>query len=133
MHVLRWFLLVPLAIIVWYAVFVAGLYIHFYVERNLCPPSDVVSGLCYNNQIQRWLSILRHITVGISAAAVIICAMVVAPSQKKSVTLLTLAAGLIVSAYFAIAGNAWSLFTVAAVSGIVSRYSGPHCQDHFLH
>jgi uncharacterized membrane protein YraQ (UPF0718 family) len=119
MNTLRWALLIPAVVAAWYAVLISGLWLHFYIEQHACPPQDLVSGFCDNEQIQAWLRSLRYVAVGVSAAAVETVAVLVSPSHKARMAWITLAAGLLVAAYFATAAG-WSLFLAAAVGGGLS-------------
>ena len=116
---LRWVLLVPLAIYAWYGIFALGLYTNVYVERNFCPPEDVVSGFCHNNEIQMWLKIIRHASVFLSAVAVVLVAAVVAPSNRKRVAWLSFLVGAITAMYMSLKTASISLLLSALVGGIV--------------
>ena len=99
---LRWILVVPLAICAWYAIFALGMYTNFYVERNFCPPEDIVSGFCHNNEIQMWLKIIRHFFVFLSAVVVVLVATVVAPSNRKRVAWGSFSVGAITATYMSL-------------------------------
>lgn len=120
MHTLRWFLLIPGVILAWFAVFMLGLVTYAFVEKIFCSTEEMVSNFCINEQIQNWLMVLVHVFVALSAWAVILVAVAIAPGYKDKVLWVTLALGLAVAAYLAYPIDAWSLFAVAAVSGIAS-------------
>jgi hypothetical protein len=123
MRTIRWILVVPAAVVAWYAVFALGLFSHSYVEGNMCPPEDLVSGFCDNDTVQGWLRVIMHLFVGISAFAVVMTTAAVAPDHKERVAWATLAAGIVVAACFAVSAAAWSLFAVAAVGGAAAALS----------
>jgi hypothetical protein len=117
MSSMRWCLIAPIAIAVWYVVFVLGLFTHSFVESYFCPPKDLISGFCVNSTVQAWLRFLVHAFVAVSALAVEAVTVVVAPKCKKSVAWLTLASGMAVAAYFASETDEWVLFASACVGG----------------
>lgn len=117
MRVLRWALLLPAAIGVWYTVFFVGLYGYFFVERHFCPPEDLVSGFCTNESIQQVLEVLMHLSVAASAVAVGVVATAMAPSHKEPTVWATLAAGIVAAGIFGFAAHAWSLFLAAVLGG----------------
>lgn len=117
MTLLRWLLLLPAAVLAWYAVFALGLYTHGLAERHLCPPADLVSGWCFNAGVQRTLDFLMHGFVALSAVAVGVALVVVAPARREQVLLVALPAGILVALLLALAAQAWSLWAAAAVGG----------------
>lgn len=119
MFILRWLLIIPAAAIVWYVVAAIGLFAYFYVEQNLCPPEDVISGFCYNQQIQMVLAVIMHGFVGISAVAVIVTTALVVPFYKEAVMWTTLVLGGLVAAYFSVLSGDWSLFMGAMTGGLL--------------
>lgn len=127
MHLLRWSLVLPAAIGIWYLVFALALFGHFCVERSLCPPEDLVSGFCYNTSIQRLLDILMHLSVAASAIAVGVVAAIMAPSHKEQTVWTTLAAGIVTAGIFGIFTDAWSLFLAAATGGVLGAAAIVSC------
>ena len=119
MRVLRWALLLPAAIGVWYAVFFVGLFGHFFIERHFCPPEDLVSGFCTNESIQQVLDVLMHLSVAASAIAVVLVATAMAPSYKEFTVWATLAAGIVVSGIIGFSAHAWLLFLAAVLGGVL--------------
>ena len=129
MSALRWLLLIPVAVAAWYAVFAAGLFLHVQIERDLCPAQDMVSGFCHNEWIQLVLRVLMHLSVVVSAAAVILGASLTAPRRKELVSWSALAIGVSIAGYFASITTAWSHFTAAIVGGL----SGAVFIRHYQH
>jgi hypothetical protein len=120
MRVLRWALLVPLAIAAWYAVFATGLFTHFYVEQHFCPSEDLVSGFCQNQSMQIALTVLMHTFTALSAAVVCFSAVLVAPSHKEPVVWIAFVIGLLIATCFGFMARDWSLFVAAAIAGAVA-------------
>ncbi|NJD24058.1 MAG: hypothetical protein FIB06_01485 [Betaproteobacteria bacterium] len=119
MCVIRWLLLPPAVIGIWYAVFAMALFGHFHLERSLCPPEDLVSGHCANASIHLLLEILMHFSVGLSAVAVCLAAAAIAPAHKVTTVGITFAGGLLIAGFLALAAKAWSLFLAAALPGLL--------------
>ena len=116
---LRWKLVLPVSLAVWYGVFAIGLYTHLYIENNSCPPNDLISGLCHNSAIQAWLNAIKHILVFLSAGLVVVSAATTAPSHKVHTAVITLLAGLSIAFYISLLGNTWTLFFAAFAGGIM--------------
>jgi len=115
---LRWVLVVPAAIAAWYAVFIIGLFTHDLVENTLCPSDQLESGTCTNETVIAQLHVVVHVFVALSAVAVILAAVFVAPSHKKVVAWIALLCGATVASLFAVAAEAWSEGLVALMAGI---------------
>ena len=116
MNTLRWLLLVPVAIAVWYCVFVLGAFTYSFVETHLCPPEDLISGSCTNSTIKLWLMIVVHAFVALSALAVMVITVVISPRWRMPIAWLTLVVGTVVAAYLSATNHEWTLF-VAAIAG----------------
>ena len=113
-----------------------GALAYSYVEKIMCPPHDMISGLCINDTVTFWLNGLTHVAVGLSALVVEFTAAIVAPNHKENMTWVTLVIGLLIAGYMALMMKAWSLLTVVAISGIagalfIVRFlrTGAHSDD----
>ena len=118
MYIARWICLIPAALGSWYTVLIMGALAYNYVEKIMCTPHDMISGLCINDTVTLWLNGLTHFAVGLSAVIVELTAALIAPNHKEHVTWATLVIGLLIAGYMAFIIKAWSLLTVAAISGI---------------
>lgn len=118
-HTIRWLLLVPAAACAWLFVFVCGVLAYSSID-GLCPPADVVSGFCTNDTVQAALTALEHFAVAISAVAVLVAAVAVAPSHKTGAVWASLLAGTVVAIFLALATDALSLLAAALIGGIVA-------------
>ena len=82
---LRWSALVPATIFAWLGVLVIGTFVHGYLERAVCPPEDLISGYCTNAEAQAKLKLVIPFFAGLSAVAVILSAVLVAPAAKSRI------------------------------------------------
>ncbi|WP_255991975.1 hypothetical protein [Chitinolyticbacter albus] len=101
----------------WYLVIFLGLVTHSYVERSLCPPDDLVSGICTNDNIVELLHRLILAFAGLSAIAVVLSAVLVAPSYRILVAWVSFLTGFAVAVHVA-----WGFpeFYAAAISGFLT-------------
>lgn len=120
MRTLRWLAIVPGAYIAWYLVFVSGLFIHGIVEAALCPPDEMISGMCANGRVRAALDLLIHLFVGVSAVAVVSAAVAIAPSRKKIVAWLAFSTGSAAALILAMSVDASSNGVVAIVAGLAA-------------
>lgn len=118
-NLLRWLLLIPATIGIWYVIFIASLYCYFFIDKHFCPAKDVISGFCYNDTIKLILTAETHISVGLSAIAVCIVATAIAPSHKMITAWTTLALGTIVAGIM-VSTETWQLFITAVASGFLA-------------
>lgn len=118
-NLLRWLLLLPATIGIWYVIFIASLYCYFFIDKHLCPARDIISGMCYNDNVESILNAETHIGVGLSAMAVCIVSTAVAPSHKMTTAWTTLALGTI-AAGIMVSTETWQLFFTAVASGFLT-------------
>lgn len=122
MNLLRWLLLLPATIGIWYAVFILSLFCYLYIDKNFCPAKDVISGMCYNDTIPLILSAVTYLGVGLSAMAVCVVATAIAPSHKIITAWITLALGTIVAGIMASTASL-PLFIVAVAGGFFGVFA----------
>lgn len=120
MRMLRWFMVVPGAVLAWYAVFGVGLFTYPMIESTLCPPGDMISGLCHNERVSGVLDVVIHVFVGFSALVVVLSAVAIAPARKRIVAWLAFVAGSAVTVALALSAGAASYALVAVVAGLVA-------------
>jgi hypothetical protein len=118
--VLRWILFIPAAIAAWFFVFWSGFSTYRLAEQSWCPPEDLKSGFCENITTKFWLAVLMHAFTGLSAAAVGVTAVAVAPAHKERVVWFTLAAGILAACLLVAGSRDWSLFGAASLAGVLS-------------
>jgi len=114
---LRWSAIVPATIVAWFCVLVLGSFANGYLERALCPPEELVSGYCTNVEARVKLGLVIPFFAGLSAIAVVLTAIVVAPAAKSRVAWSAVAIGSVVA--LAIGGIAPESIS-AIVSGVVA-------------
>ncbi|PRH82768.1 hypothetical protein C6N40_06050 [Arenimonas caeni] len=119
MHTIRWLLVLPAAVAAWSLVAFASLAAHAVVGSRLCPPADMVSGMCGNPTIRVALEVLTHTGVALSALVVLVVAVSVAPSRKLNVLWLFLVVGLGIAGALSHVIGAWSLWW-AALGGAIA-------------
>ncbi|WP_028917382.1 hypothetical protein [Pseudoxanthomonas sp. J35] len=118
MHTLRWLLLLPAIICAWSLVLVLGVGACAFVNAQLCPPQELVSGLCGNATIRTVLAWLQHVAAAASALAVLATAVAIAPARKQATLWTTLVAGLGIATALAFVTEQWLLSAAAALGGI---------------
>jgi len=119
-RVVRWLLVVPLAIAVWYVVFFAGIVTHENVEARLCPPQDWVSGSCVNAGVDTVLTILIHVFIGLSAIAVEVVAVATAPSHRHIVAWATFGLGTLCAVWMGVETRSYSEMATALLAGLLA-------------
>jgi len=127
MKCLRWFAVVPSAILAWYAAFILGLVALSGVDA-LCPPESMISGLCGAWWYPPTERAIILVAVGLSAFLVVVSASAVAPSHRVPVARLAYGVGVVVAVYFVVQTSAVGEFLAAILAGFlgvfcVARYS----------
>lgn len=118
---LRWLLVLPAAWVAWYAAVLIGFGLYSVAEA-LCPPEQVISGMC----VAPWFGYVDRAIfctgAGLAAAFIIFSCAIVAPSHRRVVTLVTLGAGSVVALVLALATHALPEFIAAVVSGLLTTW-----------
>ena len=128
MKLVRWFSVVPSAILAWYAAFISGLVLVAAIG-HLCPPEEIVSGLCgawWYPYAERAVILL---SVAASAFLVVVCASAMAPTHRVPVAWAAYVCGALVAIYFVSQTAAVGEFISAILAGLfgvfaVARYLG---------
>ena len=100
MTLLRWLLLLPACLTVWFLVVVLAMWTHGHVTVWLCPPDMMVSGMCGDVAIQERIDLTYAVFAPISAAAVVATAYLLAPQHKGKASLITLLLGSLITIAF---------------------------------
>jgi hypothetical protein len=120
MHILRWLLTVPAAIVGWYIGVIVALIVHTASER-LCPLEYVVSGTC----IAPWMAFVSdaYLALGslICGSLAVLLPTLIAPSHRAKIALLAYIAGLACSAYW-VAHGLWVPVAWAALAGAATLW-----------
>ena len=124
----RWFAVVPSAILAWYVAFIFGLVLVSGVGR-LCPPEEVVSGQCGAWWYPYGERAIILFSVGLSAFLVVVCATAVSPTHRVHVAWLAYVSGAVVAVYFVSQTSAVGEFIAAILAGLfgvfcVAKYLG---------
>jgi hypothetical protein len=118
----RWLGVIPSSIVAWYAMFILGLFILSGFNDHLCPPEKLVSGQC----MAWWYSYAEQATiylfVGLSAFFVVVCAAIVAPSQRMYVAWVAYLSGFLVAVYFVSQTSALGEFVSAIFAGLLGVF-----------
>ena len=120
MRTLRWLLVAPFAIAVWYVVLVAGVFVHSALETRLCPPQELVSGACGNPRVITILQIVVYVFVALSAVAVEVVAVATAPAHRDIIAWGTFAFGAAFAALLGAEGRQWGEAGAAIGAGLVT-------------
>jgi hypothetical protein len=115
MKILRWLLVIPVAVIGWYIGLIVAILVHATGE-HLCPAEEIVSGFC----TAPWMAYVDDFALALGS---ILCGILVvlfpallAPSHRGTVAAVAYASGLILSTSFLIHGI-WLPVAWAALSG----------------
>jgi hypothetical protein len=119
-QLVRWLLVVPVAIAAWYLVFVAGIFAHGFLEEVLCPPDEMISGMCTNPRVRVVLTVLVHAFAGFSAVAVELAVVGMAPSSREATTWIAFAVGAVVAVAFGFAAQTYGEAATAVIAGVIA-------------
>jgi hypothetical protein len=118
--ILRWLVLIPCVFAAWYAALVVGFLTYQFIEKDLCPKEDLVSGMCHNQIIANTLEITMHTFVAISAIFALVTAIFIAPSYKKQTSYIVFLLGSLVALFMGYELKLWSLILVALLAGALT-------------
>jgi hypothetical protein len=120
--VIRWLLLVPSAVVAWYFVFFISLVLHEVVVGRCfdsdAPPPDYCQASWFPRDFLH--EALVFFGVGLSAVVVVFVAALVAPSHKRHVAWVALAAGAALAIVAAYGAGAVAEAGVAIVAGVLA-------------
>jgi hypothetical protein len=122
MKTLRWVLVVPTSIAAWYVTFAVGILGHGLIESMLCPTGAMVSGTCTDPTVQQVLEGAIVFFVALSAAAVIMSAVVVAPNHRSNVAWIAFCAGAATAVYFAMVTKMYFSGAAALLVGFATAF-----------
>lgn len=114
---LRWLLLLPALIVVWYAWLAGGLLGYFWLERGLCPPGQMISGVCENTWVVRCLQLWINAMAAGVAASLVATAYGLAPRWRWQVALIVYLLGA-VAAWSVTLGGRDGWFAIASGAGM---------------
>ncbi len=115
-NTLRWLGMVPACFVAWWLSLLLGFGL-LEVANRFCPAEDFISGMC----VAPWF---RYVEDGIiagcaaiAAAAIVLVAVMLAPSHRLPVASVVLGAGILVALYMGYATQAWGSFVAAVLAG----------------
>lgn len=123
----RWLILIPCTFAAWYFSLVVGFFTYRFIEKDLCPKNDLVSGMCHNQIIVNILDITMHAFVAISAVSVLVTTILIAPSYKKQISYIVFSLGSIAAFFMGYDLKLWSLILIAILAGALTLIV------HFMH
>ncbi|HRH77774.1 MAG TPA: hypothetical protein PK129_10540 [Cellvibrionaceae bacterium] len=118
--ILRWLVLIPCVFAAWYAALIVGFLTYQFIEKDLCPKEDLVSGRCHNQIIANILELTMHTFVAISAILVLATAIFIAPFYKKQISYIVFLLGSLVAFFMGYELKEWSLILIAMVAGALT-------------
>jgi hypothetical protein len=117
-NAIRWILLLPTALVAWYAVVALGM-ILLSAMNDWCPFGEVVSDMCYGPFIHYATESIILGVAGLSAFVVVFVASKAAPNFKLVVAVGAFACGGAIAAFLAVRLEAWLELTAALAAGSV--------------
>ena len=116
LEVLRWVLIVPSAIFVWYVCLILGLF-SLPILDYFCPPELIVSGACFAEWHQTAENIFIAFFASLSAVLIVTSSVSLAPYKKKEVAIISFLIGFIVAIYMAYKTQERLLLAVVSFAG----------------
>jgi hypothetical protein len=119
---LRWLLVIPGAWAAWYVALLTGIAVHSALEM-LCPPEDIVSGMC----TAQWFRYAERVAfcagAGLAAALVLLTSTLIAPTHRARVAAIILAVGCVAALAMGILANAYAeLVSAVAVGALTTAW-----------
>ena len=116
---MRWFLLIPVAYLGYYAALISGM-AFLALAESFCPPDAIVSGMCvadYMKPVERTLFVVFP---GIAAALVVLLPALVAPSGKEEVAFAFLTVGSVIAIVLGTSLQEWAILSFTLLCGIAT-------------
>jgi hypothetical protein len=123
----RWIAIIPVAVVAWYGCFFVGVMTLFQAGQ-LCPPDEMVSGLCGAWWYGPLESTIEAAFVALSAIGVVCSSALMAPQHKVRVAWTAYVVGSVVAAWFMASTGALLDFVAAEVVGLAAAVL-VHCHD----
>ena len=106
-NLLRWIGILPAAIAGWYLALITGLLLLAALD-SLCPPEEVVSGMCNASWYPLASRLLMCFGAALSAFLVVLVSSLVEPSQRKAVAWLAYVVGAVIAFYMAVSASRYA-------------------------
>lgn len=121
MRLIRWLLIIPAAVVAWYAAFILALVLHAGVDI-LCPADQVISALC----VAPWYEVASNAVVcvgaGLAALLIMLVSTSLAPAYKRQVAVATFVAGAAVAALMGWNAGAFGPMLAAIITGALTLW-----------
>lgn len=116
MRIVRWALMIPVAVVAWYLALIIGVALLGGLTR-LCPAHQQVSGMCTAPWYDGASAALVAFGAAMAAVFIMFACTAVAPTQKRVAAVVTFACGAIVAAAMGIPSGEYAAFVAAVVAG----------------
>jgi len=116
MRLVRWILIVPAAVVAWYAAFLLGLVILAGIDA-LCPAKQAVSGLCVAPWYSAASTAVICVGAGLAAVLIMLTCTWLAPSNKQQVAILTFVVGAVVASLMGLSAGAFAPMVASIGAG----------------
>ncbi|HEY5761904.1 MAG TPA: DUF2784 domain-containing protein [Rhodocyclaceae bacterium] len=113
---LRWGLLLPAALVGWYAALVAGMLLLALAER-LCPAEAMVSGACVAPWFDSVSTAVFCFSTGLAAALIVLLPTLVAPRARPHVAWVVFGLGSVAAVLMGVTASAYAEMASAVVAG----------------
>ena len=118
MRLARWLLIVPTAVIAWYAAILLGISLDLGLEA-LCPADQTISGLCVAPWYKTAFAAVTCVGAGFAAVLVLLACTWLAPSHRRLVATATFSVGAVVAIFMGVSANAMGPLITALLAGAV--------------
>lgn len=119
-RVLRWAWVALVGVVVWHLVLILG-FAALGVLDDLCPPDQVVSGMCMAEWYDPAVDVLMIVFAGLSAVAVVLVPPLVSPLHRWPTALVMYGLGATFAVVFAAAApKMWAPAASALIAGAAS-------------
>lgn len=118
-NVIRWLLIVPTAIVVWYSCLILG-FVSLHLLNYFCAPELMNSGYCS----AKWYGVAEDIFIALfaslSAIFIVTSSVLLAPNKKSIVAIISFAVGFIIACYMAYHTKAWLVLAAVSFAGAIT-------------
>ena len=121
MRLLRWLLIIPAAVVAWYAAIILALVMHAGLDI-LCPAEQMISSLCVAPWYEAASNAVVCVGAGLAALLIMLACTSLAPAYKKQVAVATFVAGAAVAALMGWNVGAFAPMLAAMVTGALALW-----------
>jgi hypothetical protein len=121
MRLIRWILMIPAAVVAWYAALSLGLVILMGVDA-LCPAEQVISGLCVAPWYEAASGSVICMGAALAAVLIMLACTWLAPSYKPQVAIATFVVGAAVASLMGWSAGAFGPMVAAIIAGALALW-----------